>query len=356
MHRTIIARAPGKVILMGEHAVVYGKPALLSAVSLSTTTTLTPSRDSFIHISLPSYSLTTHLTYDELMRFVQERRQDWLQFIESGNFSFLKRGHSDCAYLVKLAAGEALMRLSLKPSTGFELTVASDIPAGSCMGSSAAVSASVVAGIFGFFSKPFNRDRINEIVYEVEKAQHGRPSGGDNTTSVYGGFVWFRKETETIKLMKQLSYSPPFPHLLVVHTGTPRYSTGEMVAYVRRRYERFPRRFRSYFDEMESLTRSFVGYLPDLPASEIIPLWKEYQRVLDLLGVTTLGVRQFVSDIESLGGAVKVTGAGSHGSGNGGMVLCIHSDPSVIKQVALRHGFSYFDVQLGAPGVSLALK
>ena len=83
------------------------------------------------------------------------------------------------------------------------------------------------------------KKKINKIAYEIEKKQHGNPSGGDNTISTYGGFLWYRKEAEFLKLFKPLDFNfEKLPQFVLTNTGRSLETTGGMVARVRKLYEK----------------------------------------------------------------------------------------------------------------------
>lgn len=116
---------------------------------------------------------------------------------------------------MKIISGESpnLARYALKKieeitgrkiSKQLRIKVVSQIPVGCGMGSSAALAVSFTGAILKLINHPWSRKRINEIAYELEKKQHGTPSGGNNTISTYGGFLWFRKETEEFKVFSRL--------------------------------------------------------------------------------------------------------------------------------------------------------
>ena len=88
---------------------------------------------------------------------------------------------------------ESLGRESLD---GLRIKINSQFPIGCGMGSSAAFAVAITAAVFKFVNYSWNLEKINQIAYEIEKRQHGNPSGGDNTVSAYGGFLWYRKEAE----------------------------------------------------------------------------------------------------------------------------------------------------------------
>src|SRR5689334_3368158 len=135
---------PGKIHLMGEHAVVYGKPALLAAINKR---------------------LTVSIQSSKTFSIVSDEPTDY------------------AAYAVEFLTKE----YKLPAIPNITMTIASDIPAGYHLGSSAAVAVGVVAAFIYYVKKIWNPQLVNQFAYEVEKKQHGNPSGGDNTTVTMGG-------------------------------------------------------------------------------------------------------------------------------------------------------------------------
>jgi len=260
------ASAPGKIILSGEHAVVYGYPALVSAINL-------------------------RLTLDKL-----------------GNIN-------------------------------------SKIPIGCGMGSSAALA--VASSSLKFLTKNSKLDleKINDLAYEMEKKQHGNPSGVDNTISTYGGFLWYRKESETFKLFKNIEFKNNFPDIFIINTGRPQETTGEMVSFVNFKYKKNRKKIESIFKSIEALTRLFL----DAPLPKLI---RENEILLEKLGVVSEKTKSLVRNIEKLGGSAKICGAGGVKT-NSGVLLVFNKDKEKLFDFANKNNLDLFAVKLGERGVKI---
>jgi mevalonate kinase len=116
-----------------------------------------------------------------------------------------------------------------------------------------------------YFKKIWNPIRINELAYEIEKKQHGNPSGGDNTAVTMGGFIWFRKELEFLKSIWQLPFKPhpSVNHFFLINTGRPKETTGEMVAYVRSQFTVHSSQFEKLFNENEKQVKRVTTALKE---------------------------------------------------------------------------------------------
>ncbi|MBU4099473.1 mevalonate kinase, partial [Patescibacteria group bacterium] len=155
--KQITVSAPGKLILLGEHAVVYGKPAIIVSVAKRCFVTLTPRNDKTIKIVSEN----------------QDQVLDYPEFIISKTLEYFHK----------------------KLTLGFDLSINSQIPINGGMGSSSALAVSIAGAVSLFLGQKFDKEKINAIAYLAEQKKHGNPSGGDNSTCCFGGLVWFRKET-----------------------------------------------------------------------------------------------------------------------------------------------------------------
>ncbi len=270
MQKPITASAPGKIILSGEHSVVYGYPALISAINL---------------------------------------------------------------------------RLSIDSKGG----ILSRIPIGCGMGSSAAlaVASSALKVIKG---SGLNLEKVNSLAYELEKKQHGNPSGVDNTVSTYGGFLWYRKESESLKLFKSIRPKNRLDNLYVINTGRPLESTAEMVAFVNSGYKKNKAKIESVFKSIEQVARAFLNEALSKNGSSAPDLIKENESLLESLGVVSESTIGLIRRIEKFGGSAKVCGAGGI-KGNSGVILVFHKDKEKLFKFAKTSNLEVFAVKFGTKGV-----
>jgi mevalonate kinase len=286
----VVVSVPGKVHLMGEHAVVYGKPALLAAINVRLSVAIEPSKK--------------------------------LEIISSEPTDYARH-----------AVDFLLDQFRIKDPAPFTVTIDSQIPAGYHLGSSAAVAVGLAGAMMYYFKKLWNPIRINELAYEIEKKQHGNPSGGDNTTVTVGGFVWFRKELEFLKSIWQLPFKPhpSLDHFFLIDTGRPKETTGEMVALVSTKYKEQSTKFDKLFAENEQQTKRVAKALKEGNEKELIDAIRVGERTLEGMGVVSKKVIPLIRKIERAGGAAKILGGGGKADGVG-FLLCHHSNPKVVKE------------------------
>lgn len=398
---TVRASVPGKLILMGEHAVVYGHPALVAAVDLRLIAAVTrgePAQAEDAPVVVRAMeraggelqALEFDSTWADLVRYAALVRRRWERYAEQPTAEgFENVSNDDPAHLIKVALGEAMDYL-LADSDGVEerdrgsvtLEVESRIPLGRGMGSSAALAVGVVASTLAACGPPRGSDVVERLALEVERRQHGFPSGVDGSTVLQGGMVWAEPDAKgKLQFSRALDRSKLLAAFRVYDTGPPAESTGTVVEAVRERVEEEPRSYGRLLERMGETTRTFRAELAerDPEPAAVIACIREYERGLEALGVVPSGVRELIREIESKGGAAKISGAGSleedssgaldaarrastvrglaprssAASAGAGCILVFHPEPEVLEAWdPLRH-LRRYDVALGAPGLRM---
>jgi mevalonate kinase len=208
--------------------------------------------------------------------------------------------------------------------------------------------------MYYFFTKKWDLEKINALAYEVEKKMHGNPSGGDNTTVSYGGFLWFRKETETVKLFKSLAITIPkmLNHFFLIDTGRPKENTGQMVSLVRQWYTDDPERLKKVFDENEIQVKRLVTALYDGNENTLVDAIRKGEQTLEGMGVVSDKVKPLIRNIEKAGGAAKILGGGGVAEGVG-FLLCYHTDRKAIEHIVSKFHYLMQPITLGEEGVRL---
>ena len=205
----------GKVILLGEHAVVHGYPAIAVGIERGVHATAKPSEHD--ELSLAPWGL----------RLEPNRESD--EPLERA-FAVVLRGYPD------------------RPRLGVHAEV--ELPAGAGLGCSAAIGVAVLDAIDEALGVQRSREELGAAALAWEEVFHGNPSGVDNTMSAVGGVAVFRRgePLQTLRANKPL-------HLVVGYSGEPS-STKKMVASVRRQLEQDPDRVTQTFGGIETLVRN----------------------------------------------------------------------------------------------------
>jgi mevalonate kinase len=356
MSETTGVSVPGKLILIGEHAVVYGRPAVAAAVDLRLRARL-ESIASGVRISLPGMGAEERTDWSSVLGYAAGARERWRRFAEHPSpESFREVRGEDPAHVVKVALGEVAGWCGDGGGPqGLTLRIESRIPIGSGFGSSAATAVGVVAGYLVYRRRRFDEGTIDHLALEVERRQHGTPSGVDHATILRGGVVWARTDEPGggVRVEPLGARSPLLDRLRVYDSGRPAEPTGAVVSAVREWVRRDGARAGRVFDRMEA---GAVGLRQELVASEedpvrTIELIREYERCLEELGVVPEPVCRVVREVESHGGAAKISGAGSLAGPGAGGLLVYHAEPEAIARWAFLGPLRQHTLRLGAPGL-----
>ncbi len=278
--------APGKAILFGEHAVVYGQPAIAVPVSeLAAVANIEPA---------PAGSGLTLVAPDLRRRFALTAAS----------------AHDPLAVAARLT----LRHLSV-PEPDATLFIQSSIPIASGLGSGAAVSTALVRGLAGFTGCSLSRAEVSELVYEVEKIHHGTPSGIDNTVIAYEQPVYF--ERGVTNRLHLLTVGASFS-LLIVDSGLPS-PTKLLVDRVRAGWQQHPERYGTLFRQIGDVAREARRRIEIGSVDALGPLMDRNHRLLVQLGVSSPTLNSLVGVARDAGAA----GAKLSGAGEGGNVVAL---------------------------------
>ncbi len=309
---SITVSAPCKIHLLGEWAVVWGKPALLTTVDLRITATISPS---------------THVIASEA-----KQSQNLRKIIEP---------------IVK-------KELKIKSLPTYRLAISSQIPIGSGLGSSAAASSTYIAALLSFLKVKWDLGLINKLSYVAEKVFHGNPSGADPATVIFGGLIWFRKEQESLKIIQKLPFSIPSKlakNFVIINTGTPNQNTKQMITKITALFDKKPKIKEKFLTQQEKLVRELLTVIKEGTSDiEMIRIIRAGERNLETIGVCSPTVKKIIRQIEKSGGAAKICGAGAF-SGPTGVLLCYHKNPKVLEKVAKLNNLVYFKAKLDVEGL-----
>jgi hydroxymethylglutaryl-CoA reductase len=295
--------AHGKVILLGEHAVVYGRRALALPLLDAVRAQARPAAKSTIRI--PAWNVRTAIAADAA-------------------------GPAAAVPLILAELGAA--------DETFAIDVDCGLPRGMGLGSSAALAVAVTRALAQAIGVDVDDARVNEIAYRCEELAHGTPSGVDNTLASYGRPMLFRRgetlDLEAVELREQ----PPIVIAFSSHGG----STLEQVAAVRERHARSRAAYERVFDEIDALAGAGAAALERGDYEELGTMMNINQGLLNALGVSTPELEDMVALARAHGAAgAKLTGAGGGGSI---VALC----PGV--QDAVRQAFAAAGYETLLPG------
>lgn len=272
------ATAAGKIILFGEHAVVYGRHAL--AVPIVDAVRATAASDNH----------STRLEVNEwgLHKVVDRKSNEGVDATVS-------------LILKELDASDE----------NFRINVSTSLPRGMGLGSSAAIAVAITRAVAHCVGVEVDKERVNAIAFACEQLAHGTPSGIDNTLSCYGEPTLFQNAGSLDIQTLRLEESPP----LVIGFSHEAGPTHEQVAGVRSRFDQDADRYNALFDQIDEISRQGATALLARQYDELGRLMNICHGLLNAIEVSTPDLENMIS-IARQNGAVgaKLTGAGGGGS------------------------------------------
>ena len=318
--------APGKLILSGEHAVVYGQPALAMAVNRYATATVTRERLPQILFDLSDLAHHSRLSVNALQHLKDRIKQKYYRFIR-GEYSIRDVLHKPFE-LAQFALGVFAESLNISLPHGVKIRVQSDIPIGCGMGSSAATILSVMHAVSTYLQVTISPDTLFQLALEAENMQHGHSSGLDLRVAQQGGCLYLHD--------KQMEARPiPSVPMYLVNTGTPFTTTGQCVEYAARHFKSH-----QLADEFGVVTKAMDAALQQQAWHHMQEAIRENHRLLTHIGVVPNTVQAFISKLEAAGGSAKVCGAGAVQGDKAGAVLVMMDDIAYLTVLCARFGYS----------------
>ena len=286
----VVATAPAKVILLGEHAVVYGRPAIAVPV-------WAVCARAEIHALPPGSGCT-----------LVARDLDQVIRLDAAMASGATAAHATAAVVQA-----TLAQLGLPANPDWRIELSSTIPMAGGMGSGAALNAALVRAIYAQASVTPDDAAVSALVYIGEQFYHGTPSGIDNTVVAYGRPVWF------VKGEAPQPFVPAAPfELIIADSGTPS-PTKTTVAGVRQRHAADPARYDAWFDEIGALVQAARAALERGDSAALGPLFDRNHALLAQIGVSTPQLDALVAAARAAG----ALGAKLSGGGGGGNVIAL---------------------------------
>ena len=276
--------APGKIILFGEHAVVYGRPALAVPVTqVHADVDISDSDSAGIWIDAPDINLHAEL-------------------------NALPSDHPIASVVHNLFF---LSRVSPFPKLNIKIT--STIPVASGLGSGAAVTVALTRALSSHINYSMNDEQINQFAYEIEKLHHGTPSGIDNNVITYARPVYFVKG----QTMETFQVAKPFT-IVIGDTGISA-PTKESVADVRKLWEADKVKWENVFNEIADISFSARRVIEEGWVKMLGALMDENHALLQDMTVSSSELDKLVSAARNAG----ALGAKMSGGGRGGNMIAL---------------------------------
>ena len=271
------ASAPGKVILFGEHFVVYGVRAILCAINKRITVTAEKIEGG--KISIKSNIGNLELETGKLISEINSPLKPFYYLAD------------------KMLKNE---------NTGIEIIVESDIPLGVGLGSSSACCVAGAAAISRLFKK-ISKEEILSLAIEAEKTIFENTSGADCTVCTYGGIMDYDKENGFHKIESEPNF-----HLVIANSNI-EHSTESVVKDVRKFKENDESGFSSLCKKESKLVEDVLELLKENDIKKLGTKVKENQEYLETIGISNEKLREMIKIGQTESFGAKITGAGGGG-------------------------------------------
>ncbi len=292
--KTVIGSAHSKLILVGEHAVVYGEPA----------------------IALPFPSIHVKSIVEPY---------DGPILIESSFYIGPLNSIPEKLKGIALCIEETCKKNN-QPVSGFRMHIKSTIPIGRGLGSSAAIAIAVVRSLYQFFEQPLNKEELLELVHLAETYAHGSPSGIDMETVSSDVPIWFEKGEQINEVEIKNSF-----HLVVADTGRIG-DTHAAVSSIKEKYKSLSNQTKQSIKSIGHLTKEAKRALQEGDHAALGDILNRAQIELVSLGVSDAGIDHLVKVAHQAG----ALGAKLTGGGRGGCIIALAKHAAHAKNLAER--------------------
>ncbi len=286
------ASAPGKIILFGEHAVVYGRPALaVPVLQIHADVEISDSSHAGIWINAPDVNLHAEL-------------------------NSLPSNHPLAAVIHKFFPHpnpSPKIGRGARGEGGIEINISSTIPVASGLGSGAAVSVAMIRALSKHLGREMTDEQISAMAFEIEKLHHGTPSGIDNTVVTYTKPVYFVKG-QPIEIFK---VGKPFT-IVIGDTGISA-PTKESVGDVRKLWEADKAKWEKVFDEVGLIAKNAREKIESGEWEKLGKLMNQNHALLQQMTVSSPELDKLVEAVRKAG----ALGAKLSGGGRGGNMIAL---------------------------------
>uniref|UniRef100_A0A0X3PWH3 Mevalonate kinase n=1 Tax=Schistocephalus solidus TaxID=70667 RepID=A0A0X3PWH3_SCHSO len=365
--------APGKVILFGEHAVVYGYPAIAASIDLRVRLSVSVENpndagNTVYNISLPDLNSTpmclstdcVHGVRSSLIKNCNKPQETVREIMERQRLISSDQRLVNSLAVILLADALVHTECCCDSCPAKQLThplnirVTSDLPIGAGLGSSAAFCTVICACFLHIHGQDPSKDfpRLERITHETEKIMHALPSGVDTAISVRGGIIRFQRLNPSPRCVTLPVKSGP---LLLIDTRIPR-STADVVLDIATSRSTNPQKHTHLMEEIASVCIRATDHLcnGEMFCTEFYRLVSENQNLLEQLGVSHPIIDDIVRRLAGFGVSAKLTGAG-----RGGCVIAFldkerHSlTQSDVSNLLKPLGVDVFVTKVCVPGVQI---
>ena len=292
-----IASVPGKVILFGEHFVVYGINAILCSINkrITVTSQIIDEKKIRIKSDIGNMEISTDLLS------TPDRSMDLMK-------PFL--------YIAKKALERS------EKNVGIEIKIDSEIPAGIGLGSSSACCVAVVASVMGLFEK-LPKEEILKIAIEAERTIFENTSGADCTVCTFGGLIQYDLKNGFKKINSKANFD------LVIANSNQTHFTNEIVENVRRFRENNEDLFASFCEQESTIIQNALVNLERNDLASLGLLMSKNQDLLERINISTEKIAFLIREAKKTSFGAKITGAGG-----GGCIIALVDKSNIEKTLS----------------------
>jgi hydroxymethylglutaryl-CoA reductase len=306
-----LAAGYGKIILLGEHAVVYGRHAIAAPIPLAIQAKVEDAKPGDgVEVIVPRWGIEQRLPKNPDQRQAFQKQYGLI--------------------LEKLGLEDRAMKIEIFPN----------VPRAMGLGGSAALAVAVIRALDRHYTLGLSDADVNTLAFECEKVAHGNPSGIDNTMATYGKPVLFRKGSPGLQEYLDI----PQPVRFVVGVTGRETLTHRMVTRVRQQWERNTSLYERIFNEIDALTLQGVKALGNNDLEQLGDLLNVCQGLLNALQVSSWDIEELVQVARDNGAlGAKLTGGG----GGGSMIALAPENPQKIIDAMRDAGYQAMEVTVG---------
>lgn len=292
-----VGEAHAKTILIGEHAVVYGKPAIalpLTTIKVKATVETLPA-----DLTPKIWLASTY--YNGLLTEGPESLQGFTKLIQT-----------------------IQQELAPKLDSSFKVTIESAIPLERGMGSSAAIGIAIIRAFYDYFEQTLTPGKLQALANISETHLHQTPSGLDATTCASEVPVWLIKNQTLATIPLNVD-----GYLVICDSGI-KGQTKKAIQAVKARLHTTPIRTQQALDQLADLAYQTRTALKDNNLLKLAQIFKQAQQALQTIGVSNEAMDQLISASEQFGSlGSKITGGGQ-----GGCFICLTADLPTAQQLS----------------------
>ncbi len=335
--KNIIKKAPGKIILIGEHAVVYGYPAILSPINLFSKAEISEVDSGKVRIQAPNYDLDETVTSVKFLEDYEQYSKWMQQYRENNDKKLLDKVRKDNNAFPKIIINSVFKHVGYTEKPSFFLHKFSHVPQGG-FGSSSSVGASIIKAVDEYYDFNLTKQEMIDILIAGESEFHGyQQSGGDQNVVFHETLVYYQKK-DGVGVSRPLSLqSKLLDEVLVINSGKPKDGTGEVVNKIRESRIENQEFVDGIFERLGELTEEILGYLENDYKQAFFSAIDEAGDLLIKLGIVRPKTHELINELRKLGGYMKISGAGAITGDVSGALLCFGDDLERIDSYVVKN-------------------